>query len=308
MALQVTNCNEISKIGSLPLTHGKIITLLLDCTSKGLQRGSWKVKFFLNGKHLDRVPCCGCMGNVSFRQMPTFSKRSKIYLSRSWRRKECSLVRETSDILSREFMVSASSTIIQEIEAMRKCGLASLAFYYCDFREDKKKDLRGLLSSILFQLCDQSDSYHNILSTFYSTHRHGAQSPSDDELTECLMDLLELSGQAPVYLIVDALDECPITADVLSPRDKVLTLLEDLIDSKLSNLRICVTSRPEADIKNVLEPLTFRSISIHDENGQIKDIENYIRSTVNSHRKMRRWKPEHKQLVVDALIARADGM
>ena len=205
-------------------------------------------------------------------------------------------------------MVSASSTIIQEIEAMRKCGLASLAFYYYDFREDKKKDLRGLLSSFLYQLCDQADSYHDLLSTFYSTHRHGAQSPSDDELVECLRDLLKLSGQAPVYLVVDALDECPITSDVLSPRDKVLMLLEDLVDSELANLRICVTSRPEADIKIVLEPITFRSISIHDEYGQMKDIEKYIKSTVNSHRKMRRWKPEHKQLVIDALTARADGM
>ena len=190
---------------------------------------------------------------------------------------------------------------------MRKCGLASLAFYYYDFR-DEQKDLRGLLTSILFQLCDQSDSYHDILSSFYSTHRHGAGSPSDVELTECLKNLLKLLGQAPVYLVVDALDECPITLDVKTPRGKVLKFLEDLVDSKLANLRICVTSRPEADIKIVLEPLIFRSISIHDEDGQMRDIETYIKSTVNSHKDMRRWKPEHKQLVIDALTARADGM
>jgi hypothetical protein len=191
---------------------------------------------------------------------------------------------------------------------MRKYGLASLAFYYYDFRDDEKKDRRGLLSSVLFQLCDQSDSYHDILSTFYSTHRDGAQSPSDDELVLCLKALLELPGQAPVYLIVDALDECPNTSDLMSPREKVLVLFEDLKNSKLWNLRICVTSRPEADIKLVLQPLTFRSVSIHDESGQMKDIENYIKSTVNSDRKMRRWKPEHKQLVIDALTKRADGM
>jgi len=191
---------------------------------------------------------------------------------------------------------------------MRKCGLASLAFYYCDFREDEKKDRRGLLSSILFQLCDQSNSYHDILSTFYSTRSHGAQGPSDDELFQCLKELLELPGQAPVYLIVDALDECPSTADLLSSREKVLMSFEDLIDSKLPNLRVCVTSRPEADIKLVLQPLSFHSVSIHDESGQTKDIENYIKSAVNSHRKMRRWKPEHKQLVIDVLTRRADGM
>jgi hypothetical protein len=139
-------------------------------------------------------------------------------------------------------------------------------------------------------------------------HRDGAQSPGDDELARCIKDLLELPGQAPVYLIVDALDECPNTSDLLSPREKVLMLLVDLIDSKLQNLRICVTSRLEADIKVALQPLIFCSVSIHDESGQMKDIEDYIKSTVHSNRKMRRWQPEQKQLVIDALIKRADGM
>jgi len=107
---------------------------------------------------------------------------------------------------------------------MRKCGLAALAFYYYDFREDEKKDRRGLLSSVLFQLSDQSDSYLDILSTFYSTHRDGAQTASDDELAQCLKNLLELPRQAPVYLIVDALDECSNLSALSSPREKVLLL------------------------------------------------------------------------------------
>jgi hypothetical protein len=205
-------------------------------------------------------------------------------------------------------MVLTSSTIIEEIETMRKSGLASLAMFYYDFREDEKKDLRGLLSSVLFQLSDQSHSYYDILSTFYSTHRDGTQSPSDDELVQLLKELLGLPGQAPVYLIVDALDECSNTSAISSPREEVLMLLEDLINSELANLHICVTSRPEADIKPVLEPLTFRSVSLHDERGQREDIENYIKSVVNTNRKMRRWKPEHKQLVIDVLTKQADGM
>jgi hypothetical protein len=205
-------------------------------------------------------------------------------------------------------MVPGSSTIIQEIDLMRKSGLASLAFYYCDFREDQKKDLRGLLSSVLFQLCDQSDSYHNILSKFHSTHRDGTQNPTNEELFQCLKHLLELPGQGPVYLIIDALDESPDTSAMPSPREEVLTLVEQLIESQLANLRLCVTSRPEVDIKTVLEPLTFRSISIHDESGQMEDIKNYIRSIVNTDPKNRRWKQEDKQLVIDVLTERANGM
>src|SRR3979490_962904 len=100
-------------------------------------------------------------------------------------------------------MQLASSSIIQDIIAMQKAGLASLAFFYCDFREDQKKDLRGLLSSLLIQLCHQSDSYCDILSKCYSEHNKGTQDPSDDELSRCLTDILKLPEHAPVYLIVD---------------------------------------------------------------------------------------------------------
>ena len=191
---------------------------------------------------------------------------------------------------------------------MQKAGLASLAFFYCDFREDQKKDLRGLLSSLLVQLSHQSDYYSDILLKFYSEHAEGSRHPSDDELARCLTDLLKLPGHAPVYVIVDALDECPNTSAVRSPRAKVLNLIEELIKSHSPNLHICVTSRPEIDIKHVLDTLTFRSVSLHDEGGQKRDIEDYIQSVIYTHPKNRRWKADHKQLVINILTEKANGM
>jgi len=191
---------------------------------------------------------------------------------------------------------------------MRKCGLASLAFFYHDFREDQKNDLRGLLSSVVFQFCDQSDAYYDILSKFYSTHRYGAQNPSDDALVLCLGDILKLPGQAPIFLIVDALDECSRTYSIPSHREKALALVEKLIHWQLPNLRICVTSRPEVDIKVVLGPLSFRSISLQDERGQMEDIENYIKFVVEKDPRNRRWTAQDKQIVIDVLTRNADGM
>jgi len=205
-------------------------------------------------------------------------------------------------------MALVSSRIIDELETLRNSGFASLAVHYFDFREDDKKDLYGLLSSVLFELCGQSDSYYDTLSTFYSTYRNGEQSPSNDELVRCLMDLLKLRGSRPVYLIVDALDECPSTSSLSSPREKVLSFFEELVEAQLPNLRICVTSRPEVDIKAILEPLAFRSVSLHDTSGQQEDIKNYIRSTINTNKRMRNWNPEHKQLAIDVLTEKADAM
>ena len=223
-------------------------------------------------------------------------------------REERTLVRQAIHISNRRIHRVGSSTIIEDVDGMRKAGLASLAFFYHDFREDQKKDLRGLLSSLLVQLCHQSDSYSGILSKFYSEHANGSRHPRDDVLARCLKDLLKHPGHAPVYLIVDALDECPNTSSIPSPRDEVLDLIEELIKSEIPNLRICVTSRPETDIKRFLDPLVLHTISLHDESGQKRDIEEYIASVINTNPKNNKWKAADKQLVIDALTRKAGGM
>ena len=191
---------------------------------------------------------------------------------------------------------------------MRQSGLASLAMFYYDFEEDQKKDLRGLLSSILFQLCDQSDSYYDILSTFHSKHRDGAQTPSDDDLIQCLKHLLNLPGLVPVYLIIDGLDEFPSDSSLSSSREELLSLLEDFVEAEFNNVRICVTSRPEDDIRTILQPLAFLSVSLDGQREQQEDIKKYIESFVGNNGGMKNWSPEYRQLVIDVLEKRADGM
>ena len=200
------------------------------------------------------------------------------------------------------------SAIIQDIKGMHAAGLAKIAYYYFDFRDVKKQDCYGLLSSLIFQLSTESESYFSILSQLYSDHRRGIEKPDIDALEKCITDILSLSGQTPTYIIVDAIDECPNLSGTPSAREEVLGVIEELVDLKLSNVHLCVASRPEMDIRKVLEPLTSLRISLHDENGQKEDIIKYIKSIVKSDRDMRKWKEEDKKLVVDTLSDRADGM
>ena len=48
-------------------------------------------------------------------------------------------------------------------------------------------------------------------------------------------------------------------------------VVEDLVGLQLPNLRICLTSRPEVDIKAVIDHLKFHSISLHGEEGPKQD-------------------------------------
>ena len=203
-----------------------------------------------------------------------------------------------------------SSKIIQDIQVMCNAGQASLGYFYFDFRDIDKQHWRDLVPSLLTQLSARSGPRCDILSRYYSDHDGGAQQPSDDALTQCLKEMLTLPDQPPVYLIMDALDESSNASGIPSPRDQVLRLLKELVDLHVPNLHICVTSRPEVDIRDVLERLTSLRVSLHDQTGQQKDIEIYVRSVVYSDSEpiMRRWRKEDKEHVIETLSERADGM
>ena len=205
-------------------------------------------------------------------------------------------------------ILSVSSTIIQDIEPMCEAGQASMGYFYFDFRDTNKQHRRDLVHSLLTQLSTRSNPRGDILSRLHEAYDWGKKQPSESVLVQCLEEMLALPDQHPVYIIIDALDECPNTSGMPSPREQVLDLLKKLIDLSLPNLHLCVTSRPEIDIRHALEPLTSRRVSLHKQSGQKKDIIDYVTSVVQSDPKMRRWRDEDKNLVIEALSERADGM
>jgi hypothetical protein len=192
--------------------------------------------------------------------------------------------------------------------ALRDAGRASMAYFYFDFRDVQKQKLHNLLPSLLIQLAAWSDPCCDILSRLYSAHGRGAQKPKDRAMVECLKEMLILDMQQPTYIIMDALDECPNLYTIPSPREEVLEFVDELVGIHLSNLHICVTSRPETDIQAFLSPLTSRPVSLNDERGQQEDIADYVSSFVHSDRRMRRWREEDKDLVIKTLSEKADGM
>ena len=205
--------------------------------------------------------------------------------------------------------IATSSVIIQDIEHISNTRSAHMAYFFFDFKDTGKQGARSFLSSLLFQLSGQSDSFRDILFEFYLLHQRVSKQPSDSALLQCLEKMFR-AGKVPIYLIIDALDECFDISGVQSPRARVLKLVEKLVGFQISNLRLCVTSRSEIDIRNTFEPLTSTSsrISLHDEDGQKKDIADYVNSVVNSDIKTMRWREEDKKLVIRALLDRNGGV
>jgi hypothetical protein len=191
---------------------------------------------------------------------------------------------------------------------MCKAGLATMGYFYFDFRDTRMQDARGFLTSLLVQLCAESDVFSDIMADMYSKHDGGSRRPSYDTLMQCLKKILEFPGQAPIYIIADALDECYSSSTTLSSHYRVLQPVKQLAQLHLPNLHLCFTSRPEADIRAALEPLASHLVSLHEEGGQKQDIIDYITTIVHSDPKMRRWRAEDKELVIRTLSEKAGGM
>ena len=208
-------------------------------------------------------------------------------------------------VFSRSFIAPTRSAIIEDIEDKHAIGLAKMAYYYFDFRDDKKQDRYGLLSSLILQLASESDSCCDILSKLYSSNNR-ARSPTVITLKKCIKDMLSLPGQCPIYIVVDALDECPTSSRRPSTRREVMELVKELAGLKLPNVYLCVASRPEIDIQRVLESLEPLQVSLDDEMGQRDDIIAYIEYTVRSN--STEWTEKDQELVIYTLSQKANLM
>ena len=204
----------------------------------------------------------------------------------------------------------ASSSVIKDIVVECEAGSAIMAYFYFDFKDLRKQTRHDLLRSLVIQLATDSSPCCYILHRVYKAHKDGTQQPNDDTLKECLKQMLRLLAHGRIFIVLDALDECPDSSGLPPPRAEVLHLVKELVELRLQGLYICATSRPEVDVRAALEPLAFRSVSLHDESGQKSDIADYVRNVVNSSPStaMRRWRADDKNLVIETLTERADGM
>ena len=205
-------------------------------------------------------------------------------------------------------MLLISSTIIQDILSTRQSESTNLAFFYFDHRDVAKTNSRSFLSSLLVQLSNQSDSFLEALSILYVAHDRGSRQPGEDELIQCLRDMIgQGTRTSPFYVIVDGVDECPDFSSLASPRAEVLEIIQGLI--KISpHIHLCIASRPEIDIRRILEPLTSYTVSLDKDDGHHKDIAEYIKSVVRSDSRMEKWPEQDKELVINRLTQDCSGM
>ncbi len=203
-----------------------------------------------------------------------------------------------------------SSSILEEVNRTRNKS-EIIARYYFDSEEPDKRNLRGLLASLVAQLCESSNRHPESMLTLYTKCRNGSDPPSEADLMKLLNDFLaELRAQFSIYIVIDGVDHCMEAESTDSPHKKVLKFLEDLVRSRHSKLYICITSSLKEGMVKSLRQMaagaSSRQVILHDEDGQKEDIKTYIAAIIRSH--MRTLPDKDKDDVIKTLSERAGGI
>ncbi|KAL6812142.1 ankyrin repeat-containing domain protein [Trichoderma sp. SZMC 28015] len=131
--------------------------------------------------------------------------------------------------------------------------------------------------------------------------------PSTEELQNSLISTLR--GFINVYIVIDALDECP---NINTQREELMEILHYILDSNLNNLHLFCTSRKESDIEvSLRDQFSKPGRETLDISSHLKEIERdigeYIDSTLTN-AKYSSWPILIKAEVRKVLIEKSDGM
>ncbi|KAF2476515.1 uncharacterized protein BDR25DRAFT_252579, partial [Lindgomyces ingoldianus] len=186
-----------------------------------------------------------------------------------------------------------------ELEKSLKPSRSNGKVTYMYLEYEDAQSLEHLLGSIVRQIVQDEDPLPEPVVTAYSTHhKRDNEAPS-----QCLSKLLfELSTQQPVYIIVDALDECsgPI-------RKRLLKLLKPKTnDDTYRPINILITSRLLDEFSDLSED--FHRVNI---TANPRDINMFVEHEFRNNGRLKRFAEQDRELLSDVKFTirqRCNGM
>lgn len=198
-----------------------------------------------------------------------------------------------------------SSTVIEHLNELGQGNVQSVVlFYYFDFNDSAKQTVRDFVCSLLLQLVVNTDYAMGFIENLDIVKAHTVDSklntPSTDELSDILQQILSSGIDSDITIVLDALDEC-------KERESLMEFLENLYSMNLPHVHLIVTSRPEIVIVETMDSIDAEKICIQS-SAVDGDIREYIKHRLRRDKGLKRW-PEKVQNEIEAtLSAGAQGM
>jgi len=191
------------------------------------------------------------------------------------------------------------SSIIEQVEQLYQSTPDQYGYFYFDFNQSW--NVVDMLRSIVAQLCTRKKTVPSELRHLYQQCTGNQRQPTQDILLKILLSLLTTSHRT--FIILDALDECPLGKE----RNHLLNTLQQMLNSSPLHLNILVTSRKENEIEKKLTPLIDNTVPLEDSVIDL-DIILYIRTCIKTDDQLQEWEDDIKKDIEKALCEKVQGM
>ncbi|EHK44923.1 hypothetical protein TRIATDRAFT_37794 [Trichoderma atroviride IMI 206040] len=200
-----------------------------------------------------------------------------------------------------------SSSVIKHLQDQHKGNATNvLAYFYFSFSDSQKQTVDGMISSLIRQISARRPNMPQAVQSLCE-YKNGGGRPDTETLIEALISSMQ--GFSAVYIIVDALDECPMIND---ERKKLLKSLRNILEAAPDSLHMFCTSRKEVDIDEVIRPLLLEpwgdEVDLSNQTEALNDdIAQYIDSIL-ADANYKTWPKSVKEEARRVLMEKADGM
>jgi hypothetical protein len=184
----------------------------------------------------------------------------------------------------------------------------AIAYFYFDYSEQETQGVEGMLSSLIKQISARRPCILRAVKEL-SKYKHGGGRPDAEALKTAFAATLR--GFSAVFIVIDALDECPVLG---GKREELLQTLHGIMTSPTisQNLHLFCTSRKDNDIDAAMSPLLYNHASTDIDmganyNALDNDIRQYIDSALMGDDYIS-WSEDMKAEVREQLIKKADGV
>ena len=175
-----------------------------------------------------------------------------------------------------------------------------VAYYYCDYKKAKSRDLASILASLAGQLARQNEECLQSLQKYFKPDIDPSLPQSLPTEQQLLMLILEMAVKFDeIYIVIDGVDECHSAGDVAD-------VLSQLVSSWTANIKMCILSRNERGIGPFLDDFTHVSIA-----AQSSDLRLYVSTQIEERMRKRTLRIHTaglKDKILETLVTRADGM
>ncbi|KAH0831165.1 ankyrin repeat-containing domain protein [Lanmaoa asiatica] len=198
------------------------------------------------------------------------------------------------------YFVSKSASVIEGLKDTLQYGEV-LAYFYCDFRDERSTSaaevMRSLLSQLLQQLRRHAVDPGGLIDELVEERDGGGSTISNVTLLARHFSRAAEQFQEPPFIVIDALDECKNVEELVNALAKLLE----------GGIRLLAISRPLQIIKDGFSGLPF--IDMEAMSYRIlADIRLHVTRELDSHQRLRIVDANLKEEIYSALCKKAGGM